>query len=102
MKIKRRVFSSLEKFNIIKEFLKTDTGVSEICSKHQIHSSQFYKWQDTFFEGAIAHFEKKAQKQSQTDFKKIESLESENNRMKDVIAEITSENIQLKKKYGGL
>ena len=47
---KRRQFSVNEKFKIIKEFLTTDQQVSQICKKYNIHSSQFYKWQDTFFQ----------------------------------------------------
>ena len=53
MKTKRRIFYSGEKFKIIKEFLKTDTSVSETCAKYHIHASQFYKWQGAFFHGAL-------------------------------------------------
>ena len=101
MKSKRRQFPIDEKFRIIKEFFTTDTGVSEICKKYDIHTSQFYKWQDTFFQGALEGFQNRCGKQSRADQRKIKMLEDENIRMKDVIAEITSENINFKKKSGG-
>ncbi|MEM3290894.1 MAG: transposase [Candidatus Micrarchaeaceae archaeon] len=41
-----------EKFNIIMESLKTDIYLTELCRKYGISMSQFYKWEDQFFEGA--------------------------------------------------
>lgn len=100
----RRRFSGEEKFKIVKEQITTKTSVSEICKKYGIYPSQFYGWLEQFFEGAQAGFDKKSKSDglSAAEQRKLEALESDNSRMKDVIAEITAENIAYKKKNLGL
>lgn len=98
----RKRYSPEEKFKIVKEQLTTKTAVSEICKKYGISPGNFYSWQESFFAGAMAGFEKKrgppaASKNDQ----RVEELERDNNRMKDVIAEITAENVAFKKKQSG-
>jgi putative transposase len=96
----RSRYNSEQKFQIVKEALTTDTAVTDICKKYNIHPSQFYKWQASFFEGALEGLERKKQGPSKAELRKIEQLENDNNRMKDVIAEITAENITIKKRIG--
>lgn len=100
----RRRFAGEEKFKIVKEQVTTKTSVSEICKKYGIYPSQFYGWLEQFFEGAQAGFEKRSKQEGLTaaEQRKLEALESDNTRMKDVIAEITAENIAYKKKNLGL
>jgi len=31
--------------------------ISEVCDREEIHPTQFYKWQKTFFENGTAAFE---------------------------------------------
>ena len=69
----RRRFTTEQKYKIVKEVLTTDTTVAEICRKHSISASQFYKWQESFFEGARVGLEaKKRGPASQADKRKIE------------------------------
>jgi hypothetical protein len=59
----------------------------------------FYAWQEQFFAGAQKGFDKKRGPQvSMCDDGRVEALESDVNRMREVIAEITSENIAFKKR----
>ncbi len=99
----RKRYSSEEKFKIVKEQLTTKTSVSEICRKYGISPNNFYNWQENFFAGALAGFDKKRGPQATTgkNDDKVERLEGEVNRMKDVIAEITAENVTFKKKQSG-
>ena len=99
----RKRYSPEEKFKIVKEQLTTKTSVSEICKKYGIPPNNFYNWQENFFSGAMAGFEKKRGPQASTakSDARAEQLESEVNRMKDVIAEITAENVAFKKKQSG-
>ena len=92
-----------EKFKIVKEQLTTKTSVSEICKKYGISPGNFYNWQESFFAGALAGFDKKRGPQPTTakNDAKVEQLEGEVHRMKDVIAEITAENVAFKKKQSG-
>lgn len=91
-------YTAQQKFQIVKEGLTTDTSVSELCKKYSIHPNNFYNWQKIFFESALEGFNtKKGRPNTQQEYRVIE-LEKSNLRMKDVIAEITAENIDLKKK----
>lgn len=97
----RRRFTAEQKFKIVKEALTTDTTIADVCKKHGVVASQFYRWQDTFFEGALNGLErKKSGPVLSLEKRQINQLENDNRRMKDVIAEITSENITIKKRIG--
>jgi transposase-like protein len=97
----RRKFTPDQKFKIVKEALTTDTTIADVCKKYDVVVSQFYRWQDAFFEGALNGLErKKSGPVSTSEQRKIEQLEKDNLRMKDVIAEIASENITIKKRIG--
>jgi transposase-like protein len=85
---------------IVKEALTTDTGVSGVCKKYGISTSLFYQWQERFFEGALESFQRGRSGPSSAEQRKIESQAKELDRMKSVIAEITAENIDFKKKLG--
>ena len=95
----RKQYSAEMKFKIIKEALTTDQQITEVCKKYGITTGVFYRWQEQFFSGAkdgLAHSNKGP---SQAETRKILSQEQEIGRLKDVIAEITSENIGFKKKF---
>lgn len=100
----RKRFLAEDKFKIVKEHLTTRTAVSELCRKHGMTPASFYDWQEQFFNSALMGFDKKRgpQPQSQKQDQEKEYLQTEINRMKDVIAEITAENIAYKKKNLGL
>jgi len=97
----RKQYSSATKFKIVKEVLTTDQGVSQVCKKYGISTALFYRWQEIFFESAQEGFDRKKKGVSVAESRAMESLKVENMRMKDVIAEITAENIGLKKRDGG-
>ena len=96
----RKRFSAEEKFKIVKEHLQTKTSISDLCRKYQMTPASFYAWQEQFFEGAQNGFDKKRGPQpgSAKNDEKVEALESDVNRMREVIAEITAENVAFKKK----
>jgi len=89
-----------QKVRIVKEALTTDLGVSGVCRKYGISSGLFYKWQEKFFEGALEGFRQGKGGPSSAELRKMEAQAKEIDRMKSVIAEITAENIDFKKKLG--
>lgn len=91
----RRKFTARQRVQIVLEGLQADTSVAEVCRRHQISTTVYYRWRDQLFENAERLFEKKG-KRSEA----LEELEAENRRLKEVIAEITSENLDLKKTPG--
>src|ERR1700730_14723928 len=96
----RKYLTADQKFKIIKEQLTTKTPISEICKKYDITPGSFYLWQEKFFKGALEGFSKAKECLSKSETKQLLELESQNSRMKNVIAEIISENIDLKKTNG--
>jgi transposase-like protein len=51
--IVRRNYTPEQKYKIVKEQLTTKTGIAEITKKYGISSSNFYRWQEEFFNGAL-------------------------------------------------
>ena len=98
-KIKRRKFTAEEKFNIVKQVLSKAKTVSEISEEYSIHPNLYYKWQNEFFESALNGLREKAIGRTRiAEDREKQRMQEEIDRMKDVIAEIASENIELKKK----
>jgi transposase-like protein len=96
-----RKFKADQKFKIVKEALTTDTKISELCNKYDVKSSHFYTWQELFYRGAREAFERGNEgAPTKAEQRRIAELERENLRMKNVIAEVTAENIDLKKNNG--
>jgi transposase-like protein len=96
----RRQFTPDQKFKIIKEQMTTKTSVTEICKKYDISAGNFYKWQDKFLKGALENFKKTEDGPTKAELRKIEELERKNQRQQAIIADIASENIELKKSLG--
>ena len=101
MSQERRHFSPEDKVKILREHLVDRKPISEICEKHQIQPTLFYNWQKTFFENGAAAFERSgAPRRVSADLKKIEKLEARLQRKDEVMAELLTEHILLKKELG--
>jgi transposase len=93
----RKHWSADLKLKIIKEAQTSGASISEVCRRHAITTSQYYQWLNIVEQAARealngARREKPAQKE--------ERMRRELDRMKSVIAEITAENLELKKSLG--
>ncbi len=89
---KRKTWSSAEKLRIVLAGLQSDTKISELCRREGITAAQYYQWRDRLMNAAGPIFDRKPSGLSSED-----PAEAELRRMKDVIAEITAENVELKK-----
>jgi len=97
----RRQFSSLEKVKILREHLIDHVPVSQVCEKYQIQHTLFYAWQRTFFENGTAAFERQpSHPRVSVEQKKITQLEQKLQRKDEVMAELMTEHIMLKKSLG--
>ena len=53
--MKRKQWTPEEKFKIVLEGLQGGITVSQLCTKHEVHQSQYYSWREQFLqEGANA------------------------------------------------
>lgn len=90
---KRKQWSSAEKLRIVLAGMQADTKVSELCRREGITATQYYQWRDRLLNSAGAVFDRKSSGQPG----EADPAEVELRRLKDVIAEITAENLELKK-----
>ena len=92
----RRQFSAETKWQILKEGRSTNLTISQVCDQHQINPTLFYQWERTAERGA-----RQALQGQPRGRKKLrpseEALLNEIQRLREVIAEISSENLRLKK-----
>ena len=90
---KRRRWSAEEKLRIVLAGLGGDIEVSELCRREGINPTQYYGWKKQLMRSAAKVFANGSEKPSA----KEQRICAELTRAKDVIAEITAENLDLKK-----
>lgn len=90
----RRKWSGKEKLRIVLAGLEGGVEVSELCRREGISPTQYYNWKSQLLQSADQVYGGKEKPNRQQ-----ERLEKELTRAKDVIAEITAENLELKKTF---
>lgn len=104
---KRKAYTAEEKLLIVKEHLVGKKPVSKLCEEYGIVPSLFYKWQQALFDHGAQALEKKTGAPKQRESRQVHKphLELEKTRAKladkhEVLSELMSEHIQLKKSLG--
>jgi transposase len=95
---RRKKWAAAEKLRIVLAGMQPNVEVSELCRREGINPTQYYGWKKQLLGSATQIFD------AGTDSKRSaseERKEAELRRMKDVIAEITAENLELKKGLSG-
>lgn len=92
----RRQIPADTKWQILKEGRSTNLTISQVCDQHQISPTLFYQWERAAERGA-----RQALQGQPRGRKKLrpteEALLTEVQRLREVIAELSSENRRLKK-----
>ena len=96
----RKRYSPEDKVRILREHLDNNVSVSELAEKYDLHPSMIRNWKKELFEGALDTFSGK-HKNRKSKNSKEKQLEEKVASMQDVITEITTENVKLRKKYHG-
>ena len=91
---RRRKWTADKKLKIVLETLQSDQKLAEICRREGISPTQVYQWRRQLSASAEAIF---GRKQVSGEDRRVAELATESQRMKNVIAEITAENLDLKK-----
>jgi transposase len=89
----RRRWSAAEKLRIVLAGMQPGVEVSELCRREGINPTQYYGWKKQLLSSAAKVFDAHEGRASARE----ERLVIENRRLKDVVAEITAENLELKK-----
>jgi len=93
-KRERRKWTPEQKLRLVLESLQSENKTAEICRREGLSPNQIYDWRKKLLGSAQAIF---AAKDREGEDPRIEKLSVQNARMKSVIAEITAENLELKK-----
>ena len=90
---KRKKWAAAEKLRMVLTGMQPNVEVSELCRREGINPTQYYGWKKQLLSSATKVFEERASRPSASEERK----EAELRRMRSVIAEITAENLELKK-----
>jgi transposase-like protein len=85
---KRRKWESSQKLKIVLEGLSGQIEISKLCNKYQISQVIYYRWREQLLQYGQEAFE------SKNITKREQRLQSENQRLKQIIGDLT---IELKK-----
>ena len=98
----RRRFSAEDKVRILREHLDNQVKVSDLAEQYNIHPVVIHRWKKELFENAIETFSGKHRK-TKRNGKTIneEQLEHKVSKMQEVITELSTEVVDLRKKYHG-
>lgn len=90
----RRSWSSSEKMRIVLKGMEPGIDIASLCRQEGVSPTQYYSWKKQLVSSADAVF---GGKRSTTIDTNEARLSAELTRMKSVVAEITAENLELKK-----
>ena len=91
----RRRFSSEDKIRILLEGVRGEIAVAELCRREGIHPTVYYKWLKDFMEAGKARMRGDALRQANSD--EVQDLRQENERLKQLVADLSLANMILKK-----
>ncbi len=96
----RRKFSSEEKIRIVLEGLKGEVSISELCRREGIVSNLYYRWSKDFLEAGKKRLSGDTVREATSS--EVGNLRSENDQLKQLVAELSLNNRLLKKSMTGL
>lgn len=91
---RRRKWTPARKLQLVLETLQSERKLAEICRREGLSPNRLYTWRKQLLGAAEAIFTPKVRRGSDP---RTEKLATDNVRLKSVIAEITAENLELKK-----
>jgi transposase len=92
---RRRRWSAADKLRIVLAGMQPNVEVSELCRHEGINPTQYYGWKKQLLSSATKVFDAQEGRRSVAEERKDAELQ----RLKNVIAEITAENLELKKTF---
>jgi len=92
---KRKRWSAAEKLRIVLSGMEPGVEVSDLCRREGVNPTMYYQWKRTLLGAADRIFESKEVKPTTREARLSQALQ----RAKEVIVEITSENLELKKTF---
>jgi transposase-like protein len=100
MKKARKHYTPQEKVAILRRHLLEKQAVADLCDKHQLQPTVFYRWLKEFFEHGAAAFEHDHRGGADAQQRRITALEAKIKTKDEVLAELMEEHVALKKSLG--
>jgi len=97
----RRKFTPQDKAAIVREHLIEKVPISDLCDKHGLKPTLFYRWQKEMLENLAALFERQGGSQTATLKRENEALRQRLLDKDQVIARIMEDFVAVKKTLGG-
>jgi transposase len=96
----RKKYTAEEKIRIVLEGLRGETAITELCRREGINSNLYYRWSKEFLEAGKQRLAGNTQRDA--DSGEVKDLKSENEQLKQLVAELSLKNRVLKKSLTGL
>ena len=95
----RRQYSAEEKIRIVLEGMRGEESIAELCRREGIAQSLYYKWSKEFLEAGKARLNGDTKRQATSH--EVKDLRTENEQLKQLVAELALRNRMLKKSVLG-
>ena len=96
----RRRFTDVQKTKAVLSHVQDGVPVSQVCENLGIHPNQYYEWQKQAFSSLPYGFYRDAIRQERSRQREVDNLKSKLSQKDEVIAELLTEHIALKKRLG--
>ena len=96
----RKKYSTEEKIRIILEGLRGEESIATICGKEGINPNLYYRWSKDFLEAGKKRLQGDTIREANSD--EVTEIKSENDQLKQLVAELSLKNRVLKKSVNGL
>ena len=96
----RKKYSAEDKIRIVLEGLRGETTIAELCRMEGINSNLYYRWSKEFLEAGKQRLV--GNTKLEADSEEVQDLKSENEQLKQLVAELALKNRVLKKSLTGL
>jgi transposase len=100
LKKERRHWSADDKIKLLRLHLIEKQAISKICDEAKLSPTQFYAWQEQLFNNGSLALAAKRVPERNKELERIEKLEGRLRQKDEVIAELLTEHIALKKELG--
>ena len=98
-KATKKKFYPDEKIRIVLDGLRGEESIAELCRREGIAQSLYYKWSKEFLEAGKRRLMGNTKRQA--DSVEVAQLRRENGELKHLVADLSLQNVQLKKTFDG-
>jgi transposase len=95
----RRKYSAEEKIRIVLEGLRGEQSISELCRREGINPNLYYNWSKEFLEAGKQRLLGNSIRQA--DSTEVQRLREKNDQLKHLVADLSLDNMLIKKNRGG-